>query len=101
MAQDKNLYKNGGGCSSLQINTFSDTPFSGTLPHLKEVCLLGSNEEAENLPLEAHQTFTAEILDEERDIPLEKYSEGPHLQSPKCQPDESLKAGSSRQLSHE
>ena len=48
-------------------------------PHSKEVCLLGSNEEAENLPLEAHQTFAAEILDEERDIPLEKNSEGPRL----------------------
>ena len=101
VAQGRNLCKNGGGCSSLQINTFYDTPFSGTPPHPKEVCLLGSNGEAEDLPLETHQTFVVEISDEERDIPLEKYSEVPCLQSPKCQPNDSLEAGSSRHLSHE
>ena len=95
------MYKNEDGCSSLQINTFSDTPLSGTPPHPEEVCLLSSNGEAEDLPLEAYQTFAAEISDEERDIPLEKYSEGPCLQSSKCQPDDSLEAGSSGQLAHE
>ena len=86
------MYKNEDGCSSLQINTFSDTPLSGTPPHPEEVCLLSSNGEVEDLPLEAHQTFTVEISDEERDIPLEKNSKGPRLQSPKCQPDNSLEA---------
>ena len=33
VVQAKNLYKNGGRCSSLQINTLSDTQFSGTPPH--------------------------------------------------------------------
>ena len=61
VVQARNLYKNGGGCSSLQINTFSDTSFSGTSPHPEEVCLLGSNREAKDLPLEAHQTFAIEI----------------------------------------
>ena len=101
LAQAKNLCKNGGGCNSLQINTFFDTSFSRTPPHPEEVCLLGSKGEAEDLRLEAHQTFTAEISDEERDIPLEKNSEGPRLQSPKCQPDDSLEAGSSGKISHE
>ena len=84
VVQAENLYKNGGGCSSLQINTFSDTLFSGTPPHPEEVFLLSSNGEAEDFPLEAHQTFAAEISDEERNILLEKDFEGPCLQSPKC-----------------
>ena len=70
-------------------------------PHTGGICLLGSNGEVEDLPLEAHQTFTTEISDEERDIPLEKDFEGPHLQYPKCQPNDSLEVGSSGQLSHE
>ena len=37
----------------------------------------------------------------ERDVPLERNYVGPRLQSSKCQPDDSLEAGSSRQLSHE
>ena len=35
VVQAEKLYKKGGRCNSLQINTFSDTPFSGTPPHMK------------------------------------------------------------------
>ena len=97
----ENLYKNEDGCSSLQINTFSNTPPSGTPPHTEGVCLLGSTGEVEGLPLEVHQALVTEISARERDIPLEKYSMGPHLQSSKRQPDDSLEARSSGHLSHE
>ena len=64
VVQAEKLYKNGGRCNNLQINTFSDSPFSGTPPHPKEVYLLVSNKEVEDIHLEAHQTFATEILDE-------------------------------------
>ena len=57
VVQARNLYENEDGCKSLQINTFSDTPPSGTSPHMEGVCLLGSTGEAEDLPLEAHQAL--------------------------------------------
>ena len=94
--QARSLYRNEDGCSSLQINTFFDTLPSGTPPHTEGVCLLSSTGEAEDLPLEAHQTLVTEILGGERDIPLERDSMGPHLQYSKCQPDNSLEAGSFR-----
>ena len=99
--QAKSLYRNEDGCSSLQINTFSDTPPSRMLPHMEGVCLLGSIGEAEDLPLEAHQALVIEISGGEMDALLEKDYVGPHLQSSKCQLDDSLEVGSSRQLSHE
>ena len=59
-------------------------------PHIEGVCLLGSTGEAEDLPLKAHQALVTKISSRESDIPLEKDSVGPHLQSSKCQPDDSL-----------
>ena len=101
VVQARDLYKNEDGCSSLQINAFFDTLPSGTLPHTEGVCLLDSTGEAEDLPLEAHQALVTEISRGERDIPLERDSVGPRLQSSKCQPEDSLEAGSSEQLSHD
>ena len=49
------------GCNDPQINMFSDGPPSGVPPHKGGICLLGSAGEAEDLPLEAHQAFVAEI----------------------------------------
>ena len=65
------------------------------------MCLLRSTGETEDLPLKAHQALVIEISGGERDIPLEKDYVGPHLQYSKHHPDDSLEAGSSRQLPHE
>ena len=70
-------------------------------PDIEEVCLLGSTGEAKDLPLKAHQALVTEISGGERDIPLERDSVGPRLQYSKCQPNDSLEAGSSGKLSHE
>ena len=68
---------------------------------MEGVFLLGPTGEVEDLPLEAHQALVIEISGGERDIPLERDFVGPHLQSSKCQPEDSLEAGSSGQLSQE
>ena len=81
VVQAKNLYRNEDEFNSLQINNFSDTPPSGMPPHTEGVCLLGSTREAEDLPIKAHQALVIEILGGERDIPLERDSVGPRLQS--------------------
>ena len=73
---------------------FSGTPPSGNPPHTEGVCLLGSTGEDKDLHLEAHQAFVTEISGGEVDIPIEKDYVGPRLQYSKCQPDDSLKAGS-------
>ena len=99
VTQARSLYRNEDGCSSLQINTFFDTPPSRTPPHIEGVCLLGSTGEAEDLPLEAHQALVIEISSGERDIVFERDSVGPRLQSSKCHPKDSLEEGSPRQLS--
>ena len=73
-------------------------------PHKGGICLLGSVEEKEDLPPEAHEeseALIAEIFSEKRDVSLRKYSVSPLLQSSKYQPDKSLKEWTSRQLSHE
>ena len=54
------------------------------VPHMEGVYLLGSTQEAKDLTLEAHQALVTEILGGERDIPLEKESMAPCLQSSKC-----------------
>ena len=74
VVQAGNLCKNGGGCSHFQINTFYDISLPRTSPHQEEVCLLGSNGEVEDPPLEAHHTFVTGISGREREIPLEKNS---------------------------
>ena len=89
------------GCSSLEINTFSDTSPLEAPPHTRGICLLGSTGEVEDPPLEAHQALVTKILNEKWDVPLKKDFVGPHLQSSKCQPNESLEAESSGRLSHE
>ena len=43
------------GCISPQINTFFNVLPSGISPHKGGICLLGSIEEKEDLPPEAHE----------------------------------------------
>ena len=76
------VLSHGEGCSSPQINMFSDVSPSGVPPHTGGICLLGSVGEAEYLRLEAHQALVAEILGEKWDVSLKKYSMGPLLQYP-------------------
>ena len=49
----------GEGCSSPQIDTFSDVSPSGVPPQTGGICLLGFIGEAEDLPLEAHRALVA------------------------------------------
>ena len=81
------------GCSSLRINTFSDIPPSVAPPHTGGICLLGSTGEVGDFPLEAYQALVSKILSISWEVPLNKDSVGPFLQSSKCQPDESLEEG--------
>ena len=83
------------GCSSLQINMFSDIPPSVAPPHTRVIFLLGSTGEERDFPLESHQALVAEISSRKRKVPLKKDYVGPFLQYSKCQPDESLEEGSS------
>ena len=86
----------GEGCSSPQLNTFSNVSPSGVPPHIGAIFLLSSAREAEDLPLEAHQALIAEILSAKSDASLKKDFVDYLLQSSKYHPDESLEEGSSR-----
>ena len=74
-------------CSSLQMNMFSSIPPSEVSHHTRGIFLLGSTEEAGDLPLEAHLALVTEISSEKWDVPLKKVYVGPLVNSSKCHPD--------------